>query len=281
MFPQDAENIDNIQLSLINKDLLLTNPYLLLNTINPETIDIINNVLPFSIGIEIECDNSENYNIKNFSKIPYLIAIDCDSSEKRFRIPNGLLGLICLYNICEELKYNCIYTESGIHFHVDCTEDFVALEQRVLQDEEKEYILKELDKWGYQWTYNTRDITYSHGWIRIQPNLQTLECRICEMTFDYTTLLKRIYHLSNVIQIVRKKNNLDYKIIYNDLNDVKVIDTLMTAFDNLNSNITKEKIISNLEEQKNSYDVILQRKKLQTNTSVNINNRTKKFSLNG
>ena len=64
--------------------------------------------LPFSIGIEIECDFTQEFNMEVFKAIPYLMDSSKSIGEIRFRIPSGVQGLICLYLACEYLKYRAI-----------------------------------------------------------------------------------------------------------------------------------------------------------------------------
>jgi hypothetical protein len=105
--------VENINIEKV----LRTNPFLALDISNIEEIAL--KYLPYSIGIEIECDRNDNYNIENFKNIPDIVEVLSTNGEERFRIPNGIKGLCCLYNISEQLKNNCSYSSSGIHYHVD------------------------------------------------------------------------------------------------------------------------------------------------------------------
>ena len=51
---------------------------------------------PYSVGFEIETMTSD---IRIFDEIPYLIENKSSISELRFRIPNGIKGIHCLFNI--------------------------------------------------------------------------------------------------------------------------------------------------------------------------------------
>ena len=56
---------------------------------------------PYSVGFEIETNTQ---NIRIFDEIPYLIANASSVNELRFRIPNGIKGIQCLFNISIYLK---------------------------------------------------------------------------------------------------------------------------------------------------------------------------------
>lgn len=195
------------QLQLLVEEEESINKILYLNPKVFDDIDIdVNKVadilLPFSIGIEIECDKLPTFNIEDFNNIPYILDVDIDSSEQRFRIPSGLKGLKCLYDISMMLyKNSLINVESGIHYHIDCTSFFDKITKDVLEENSKG-ILLELDDWEYKGTYNRREINFHmrHCWIRRQESFKTLECRIGEMTFDYKLLFLRIVHLSQIIK---------------------------------------------------------------------------------
>ncbi len=86
---------------------------------------VANSYLPFSTGIEIECSSLVNFPEWEKSRIEGLISEVHDSTEKRFRIPAGIEGMICLFKISEWLKENCGLNEkSGIHYHIDMGREF-------------------------------------------------------------------------------------------------------------------------------------------------------------
>lgn len=193
-------------------DILKTVP-LVLQEDNIDAIKVSDYYLPFSVGIEFECLKDENFNIKDFESIPTIIDINVDSNEQRFRIPKGLKGLQCLYNISEALKKNSLLNPlSGIHYHIDCTEIYDKFTDKNVQDNET-WMLKELDSWGYRGTYNRRKIKFNcgHQWIRFQSYFKTMECRIGEMTFDYELLFKRITHLSDIVR--KFKSNVEHNYL--------------------------------------------------------------------
>lgn len=195
---------------------------MLLSLVNKDEIDFINTFLPYSTGFEIECDQRETFDESSFRKIPNILDVRCDSGEQRFRIPNGLNGILCLYNISNQLVINSkINNGSGIHYHINCSDiwDLIyrhgvtQLNQFACQDspsvfitdEDKENLLKELDAWKYKGTYNSRRVDTSHSWIRINSEFKTMEIRIGEMTFNYQQLIKRIVHANSIIRTLKRK----------------------------------------------------------------------------
>jgi len=168
--------------------------------------------LPFSTGFEIECNKGEDFNDQNFKNIPNIIEVLCDTSEQRFRIPNGILGLQCLYNISIQLKKNSLLNPlSGIHYHIDFTDAYEYLTSDMIEFN-KSWMLEELDEWNYVSFYNSRNINFNtcHNWVRFQGIFKTLEFRIGEMTFDYSLLFKRIVHANFIVQEFKEKIITDY-----------------------------------------------------------------------
>jgi len=204
-----------------------TNYYLLTKTPfifndNDEAAIIASSLLNRSVGIEIECDQSSFFDFNNFKSIKNILDVNIDSKEQRFRIPIGLSGLKVLYEICKQLKINSeLNPLSGIHYHIDCTNDWLIIENNIDNLKQQEWLLEELDTWEYKGTYNKREISETITWVRIQSMFKTLEFRIGEMTFDYTLMCKRIFHLTEIVNklIILLSNN---KIIY-DINSPEYI----------------------------------------------------------
>src|SRR5690606_2245349 len=109
---------------------------------------------------EIECDmvGNPDYGTKGskitqnhnqiFRNIPDIISVDNDNWEQRYRIPNGLKGIICLYHISKQLKLNSLLNpKSSVHYHVDCTDCYSEIANIVRKSTNIEYILSELDTW--------------------------------------------------------------------------------------------------------------------------------------
>ena len=158
--------------------------------------------LPYSTGFEIECYCKDEADFKVFRNIPDIMEADVSKgSEQRFRIPNGIKGLQCLFNISIVLKKEALFNSaSGIHYHIDCTDYYDEIINNLSLN--SDYILKELDKWNYKGTYNSRRVSIGGGatWVRAQSGFKTLEFRIGEMTFDYQLLFKRIVHCNAIVR---------------------------------------------------------------------------------
>lgn len=185
----------------IVREVVYNTPLVLLSFNTKDDIQKANNFLPYSTGFEIECDKGELYNEINFTSIPNILTVNNDSGEQRYRIPNGIIGLICLYNISVQLKLNSKLTDSGIHYHVDCSDSNMSLIKEELE-KNKTSLLNELSTWEYKGSYNKRDIGYKGNWIAIRS--QTLEFRIGEMTFDYQVLVKRIIHANDIVRRIKR-----------------------------------------------------------------------------
>jgi len=182
-------------------------PLLLLTVKDKETIDYFNNLIPYSTGFEIECNWNESYNKDNFLAIPDLMELKSDNYEQRYRIPNGIRGMICLYHISIQLKYNLLLNlGSGIHYQIDCTDSdsYNQLYRKQILEKNKNWILTELDAWGIPGKGTMREVGY---WFRYNSSHNTIEYRVGEMTFDYRILLKRIIHCNSITS--RLKLQLD------------------------------------------------------------------------
>lgn len=119
----DSQNKDKDEILIKLEEMIYTCPQVLLKFTdkNPRLLEYINDYLPYSVGIEIECNSefSDDDIYEVFSKIPDIMDISGGDYEVRFRIPNGLKGLICLYNICIELpKYFTLNKGSGRVCHL-------------------------------------------------------------------------------------------------------------------------------------------------------------------
>jgi hypothetical protein len=197
----------------------MSNPLLLI-THYKEHQKTIDSYLPYSIGIEIECSRKDNYMVEFFQKIPYMMEVNSDSGESRFRIPNGLRGLICLYLLSLTCKQQLeLNPDSGIHYHCDLTDCYSKFKKEMTPSH-NEYILSELDKWDYKGTYNPRKVVgecYA-SWARFQDTFKTIEIRIGEMTFEYELLLKRILHITEIVDTVASSMGIDRKVKYEPVN---------------------------------------------------------------
>lgn len=203
----------------IIEECVYNTPLVLLSLIKKDSslIDKINSYLPFSTGFEIECNMLESYDHDAFKKIPNILDVQVDTDEQRYRIPRGINGMICLYNICNQLKtHSSLNPLSGIHYHVDMSDCFKSLIPSTFVEESmkepnflnaNQWILDELDKWNYKGTYNRRSLKIDtrNGWINFQSGFMTCEIRIGEMSFDYKLLIKRIIDANRIVSMLREK----------------------------------------------------------------------------
>lgn len=220
------------------EDTIYNNPLALLALDNAEEIGL--SVLPYSVGIEFECFKKDNYDEASFKAIPNILDVRVDSGEQRYRIPNGIKGLICLYNLCDLLQeYSMINEGSGNHCHCDFSEcDFNFIDETFIKNNE-DWVLKELDTWNYKGTYNARNFNlYKGGWAGFRKERDSLEFRIMEMSFLYPILLKRIVHICEISK--KLKQNLE---IYSK---TKKYQDLLKKYDI--SSIKEIKKLDNIEE---------------------------------
>ncbi len=168
-----------------------------------DVIEIALDLLPYSTGFEIECSPKENIDFKNYDSLGFFYKPDIgNDSEQRFRIQNGIKGLNELYNISLLLPKTMYFNpDSGIHYHVDCTDIWDKLNEKLI-NYLSTFILTELDTWEYSGTYNTRKCEFSEAryWTRFKTSTKTMEFRIGEMAFDYRTLVKRIIHCNSIVK---------------------------------------------------------------------------------
>jgi hypothetical protein len=192
-------------------------PLALSSVTDKKLIKIAESYLPFETGIEIECgwlnnDVMEYRELPPECKISNLIDYSHDNYEKRFRIPSGIKGMICLYNITEWLKLHCgLNEESGIHYHINMG-DFYKNGHSVSR-EDHVWILKSLDKWKYDGIFNERGVSdFKRTWVTTRENMGTLEFRLGEMTFEYELLIKRIMNCQNIVRKI-KSNKTKAKLV--------------------------------------------------------------------
>lgn len=198
--------------------------------------------LPYSIGLEIECDDQPNSDIRNCLKaIPFMKSVVTDSHEKRFRIPYGINGLICLYLASTQLKSNCLTTDSGIHYHVDMTSYYELINKEFLEDNSS-WILEELDSWNYGGNYNRRRVDFSgFTWCRFQSGFKTMEVRIGEMTFDYSLMLKRISSCCKIATKIKEMLSGTYEHISGKVVTLEQVNKYYSQYPLLYRNVEEEK----------------------------------------
>lgn len=229
---------------MINEQLLgelINAPLALLTIKDKEIINHINNLIPYSTGFEIECDMSESYNVNNFKRIPDILDINNSSCEQRYRIPNGIKGMICLYNICIQLRLNSLLNPlSGIHYHIDCkTDNSWSLLSDNLLDKNSKWILPELDKWEFRGTQR-RGIGNQNSWIR-RNELNTLEFRIGNMSFDYKILLQNIISANSIIKKLKDSINIETQPVFEEVDSTKILNYLKTVSYNSTNKINSLK----------------------------------------
>ena len=260
----ENKNIENIL-----EDCVYNNPLGLTVLNDVKNIQYINRMLPFSVGFEIECGKKENINIKEFSSIPYIMKYDINDRENRFRIPNGIVGIVCLYNISEACKNNLLLNlDSGIHYHIDATKFFNFIKDEDIK-ENKEWILEELDSWEYKGTYNSRDVRRDRCWVRIHSSHKTIEFRIGEMTFDYDLWIRRILHCTEIVRELynrlREKYNFPrIKLDFIEFKSEEIIQYISSLEKNLSEEIEKIKLNNKtikevLQDNTSILDVVLNR----------------------
>jgi hypothetical protein len=224
-----------IEKELIKK-YIYTNPIALLAIKDKESIDFINSFLPYSAGFEIECNTLADYNYKNFEVIPDIL--DCGkynsnqitSIEVRYRIPNGLQGLVCLFNICNELHRNCSLSASSIHYHIDCTDVFDEIHNQNWINDNNNWIIERLKLWETAKDYNANcKVSLYRAWVRLADEHSTIEFRIGEMTFDYNIIAKRILDCNDIVKKIKQDISTKREVTYNKVDITKILNYLKIA----------------------------------------------------
>lgn len=217
------------------EDCINNNPLPLLAIQEPLLREVIDLYLPYSVGIEWEVNKKEDYDEAIFKSIPNIMNVNVDDSEQRYRIPNGLNGLICLYEICKNLrKYSILNLGSVIHYHIDMG-DSISLINKDLIDKHKEWVLTELDTWQSTFTREKRNVTYDSkfNWLNFRPSFKTAEFRIGEMSFDYEVIVQRVLHCNRIIKRFREgilsTKKLD-RLLY-QLEELEVEEKIVNAVD--------------------------------------------------
>lgn len=192
---------------------------------------VINSILPFKIGVEIECYESLSLKInKNHPEIIKQLncvdySDDCTDSNNfcEHRICfNGHKQVVSLYNLCLLLQKNCtINTTTGIHYHFDMPE---IKQFNGYKDKNKiklvELLTNELNNintiLNYKGDYNRKKVGIENKgtWVNIRSNyFNTIEIRTAGPSFDYTHIISEIIELSKIIQKIRTKMNFkEYRL---------------------------------------------------------------------
>jgi hypothetical protein len=208
------------------RDCIMYNP-LGLSVLPKNMINDAYRYFPYSVGIEIECspivysteDPERELKFRRFKistthkymMIDGIMSVEITTCEQRFRLSPGIRGMIALYKICENLKDDFYFNEeSGIHYHIDCSDDFNRITTFLVTEKSERLrnaLLNELDNWGYTGRYNSRNFGGRFGkdvWVNLSVH-KTLEFRVGEMSFDYNLIIKRILHCQSIVK--RVKNN--------------------------------------------------------------------------
>ena len=208
-----------VQENVIDKleKIIYNYPLSLNNLKNEYLIEQASSYLPYSVGFEIECNSkyTDNKISEVFSKIPDIMDVSGGNYEVRFRIPKGIKGMICLYNICLKLpQYFTLNIGSGIHYHIDFT-DFPEAFNHDFIKKHNDYIIKELIKWKTALdtkSVNAKCYLNTRGWVQFQSGFKTMEVRIGEMTFDYTTIIKRMIDCNRIAKEIKGDINYEEKL---------------------------------------------------------------------
>lgn len=191
------------------KEMVYTTPLALTLITDQNKINFINKALPYSTGFEVESYKGEYYKEENFKSIPDIMFFnysDSDGGEFRFRVPNGIVGIICIYNITEQLKQNCEINKGGsIHYHIDMTDCFHLINEKFVKENE-EWMLEELETWGDDLSENGKHCRINiRGWVQFQTQFKTCEIRIGEIVFDYEIIIQRILHANKIVKKLKDK----------------------------------------------------------------------------
>lgn len=237
---QAIEGKDTDNYIKLVEDCIYNNPLPLLNIKNQYVIELIDSYLPYSHGMEFECSQQNNYDEELFKAIPNIMEVNVDSCEQRYRIPSGLKGMICLYNICNLMKDVSINnTESSTHYHTDLTDIWSEIDVSGYRKQKEgfDYITQSLIEWK-----TATDLSkVSHWWYF--NDIGTLEVRIGEPTFDYNIIIKRLMQCSDLCKRIRNIVPDDYKLnqLQKQLQEMNFFDELSVI--NQNQEIINNKII--------------------------------------
>lgn len=202
------------------KSMVKTCPLPLLAIKDEKLIQLAESMLPYSVGMEFEIRTS-NIKLKDVMfHIPNLLSYDKEEFEVKFRIPSGIKGLICLWQISTYLTQNCqLNMSSGIHYHINFTDicsgstghDLFRYEftrgvydtNNIIRRNDK-WIMDALEHWNYRGGFNAKTCSLQKTAVRFHSSYKTMEVRIGEMTFDYELLVKRIINCQNIAKRLKK-----------------------------------------------------------------------------
>lgn len=198
---------------------------------------VINQLLPFKVGIEVECLKSltrelalekntslVNFGFKEVNKILKAVDFSDDMildpnhvNEHRLCF-NGHKQVISVQRFFALLTQYCVLdTRGGIHYHFDMPE--IMHMNRAKLVELKQHFTKYLNDLNticdYKGHYNTKSvgIDTKGTWINLRSNLNTVEIRIASPKFDYEQVITEIILISQLITKVRREMKMkEYKL---------------------------------------------------------------------
>lgn len=210
------------------RDCVYHNPLALSVIEDKKLLEIADNMLPYSVGMEFEIEYKENETrIYNICQSLGLEHVSISSFESRFRIPSGIKGMIALYKLCDWLKSTQeMNLKSGIHYHVDFTDMGKPFEYFTYyyKHPDYEWVLQALESWNYTGGYNSKAISCDGKckfWVCRRPELNTFEFRIGNMSFDYEYLITRVLSLQNICKKIKSQMNKEYFLFANSLKRTK------------------------------------------------------------
>lgn len=203
-----------------------TNPKVLTALKDPKKIAYANSFLPKDTGIEFEValihDNTAEglyrYYIKS-NHIDYslvrntMTGFNRDTAsypEKRFRIKNGVQGMIQLFNISLFMtKYGLLNEKSVIHMHVG-TEIIPKTKYSWMTSTSSPIEVTNLAKKylhlfdpSMHDLHNRSELT-KQNWINFNSRYNTLEYRGIPLSFKYSHLIRYAIICQNITQFVNK-----------------------------------------------------------------------------
>tara|TARA_R110000868_G_scaffold156695_2_gene383718 strand:- start:8002 stop:8676 length:675 start_codon:yes stop_codon:yes gene_type:complete len=207
------EALDNDKLL----ELIYNTPIALSAIKDKKILEAIDSYLPYSCGMEFECSQKEGYDEEIFGRIPDIMEVNIDMYEQRYRIPNGLKGMICLYEICRQMKINSyLALESSNHYHTDLTDIWKEVNTDNFDRDNNNWIIEELTTWGTAFQQ-------SNGWYKYNY-LGTLEIRIGEPTFEYNIIIKRLIQCCDINRKIRNiSKGYNLESITKQLSDMRNI----------------------------------------------------------
>lgn len=192
--------------------------------------------LPYSVGIEVECEAKQGMTERGRNYVheqvcrdfiyertgnlwhSFLMDINFSTYEYTFRVRKGIEGLMGMYVMCEFLIYYCDFNPlSGIHYHVDMSDVSwvtinsnwsMLLTSSVCKRYIPDRIIKSLESWNYKGEYNSKGVGTQKGyWVAYRDHFKSLEFRIGEMTFDYSLMSKRAIHACEITRKLKQEIN--------------------------------------------------------------------------